>query len=336
MWKKIPECRKHKYCPLMEKSEEHLVYLIFDYHEGGEPLLLTNERFMTVEMALNIIRMEMGMAVKLEKNKLKIVFRGGDPFKRFHDLRKICEESWKLGTENNVDVRFELAVRPENFTDKSGEWYIEHYEKVFMWIFCETYASDIVEVSKNLGCGIIYYFNPKKLKESILQLLDIQSEQIPVKIHIIESPEEWTIETSRQYERMGDEVLKYAKNVYSFPWADDLIRIANAKYDISGDMMYGRCYDPNGFQWICPALSQLNHYSWNMKDEKLQEIIEQEPEAAMKWVCPGELLKWRDKHIFLKDKKLMEYCWGMQIVKRFRDMGINEVMKELSNEARKK
>lgn len=338
MWKKIPQCRKHKYCPLMEKSEEHLVYLIFDYHEGGESLPLTNGRYMTSEMALNIIRMEMGTAIRLGKEKMRIVFRGGDPFRRFSELKEICESAWKQGMEYNLDVIFELTVRPENFTDKNIQWYMENAKTLSLWIRCEseTFASDIVEVSENFGCGIDYQADMEQIKNALLDVWEVQRKQIPVRLQVKVLPEEWKKDTAGKYEMFLQELLRISPDAKTLPWTGDILRIIEAKEGFLGNELHGRCYDPNGWQWTCPMLSQLNHYSWNMDEEKLQEIIKEQPETAMKWICPGELLKWGEKRGYLLEKRILEYSFGIQVLKREEDEMLDALVRDLLAEARER
>lgn len=71
-----------------------------------------------------------------------------------------------------------------------------------------------------------------------------------------------------------------------------------------------------------------------MDEENLQEIWQKEPLAALRWICPGELLEWGEKKDFLTQKKMQEHLLGMQGLKNAGGTQMKTMLKELCLEAK--
>lgn len=330
MWKKAPECRNHPYCPMMEKRKEHMVYLIFDYHEGGDVLPMTNGRYMTVETGRQILQHEMSEARRLGKTELNVVMKGGDPTKRFAELRELCEWTWEEAAKQGLDVHFDLTLDVENYEDAHGGWYKKNTEKLFLWARCRGLDYEACDFARVFDGGVLYQLDVRYPKNAVLHLLKIQYSDLPVRIELSTSPENWTNEIQKKYILLLEDLVKNLPEPEKLPWYAELQRVERAYEGETGDTSYGRCYDPNGWQWTCPALSQLHLYSWDMEDEKLQDIMEKEPKTAFRWMCPGEVLKWKDKKKFLELKQISEYSNVLRVA--VRDEKQKAVLRTMRNE----
>ena len=307
MWKKIPECRNHPYCPLMEKRKEHRVYLIFDYHEGGDNLPMTSARYMTQEVGREILQQEMAVARRLEKREVVVTIKGGDPSNRFQELRALCEWGWEAASKEAVELRFEVTLDVDHFAAEHGDWYVEHAEQLILWARCRGKNPKALEFAKVFGGGIVYEMDVKRPKDVVPQLFQIQRLGVPIEIQLITQPEDWSEETQNQYDELVGDLMKYLPEPEKTTWMAQLQRIEAARSGEAGDSFYGRCYDTNGWQWTCPALSQLHLYSWDMEEDRLEGIIHGEPKEAFRWACPGEMLKWKAENIYLQHKQMAEY-----------------------------
>lgn len=333
MWKKVPDCRKHKYCPLMEQKKEHLVYLIFDYREGGDELPLANGRYMTKETGQDILRYEMSLAQQLNKEELLVVFKGGDPTNRFPELADLCEWAIAESKSRDLAIRFELTVDVEHFAPEHGNWYCEYRDYLSLWARCPVWEPRILEFALVFGGGILYDLDLENPEKTAEQLAKLQKAQLPFRLRLKEKPEEWTLDQMDQYERLLKELQRQLPRPEELPWSREMERLEKAKLEITGDLFYGRCYDPNGWQWTCPALSQLNLYSWEMEEETLQEIFDREPKAALRWVCPGETLRWKENEMFLEHRQIQEYLFAETAAGKTADPVRKRSLRELRREA---
>ncbi len=336
MWKKFPECRNHPYCPLMEKRKEHMVYLIFDYHEGGDKLPITSGRYMTQETGQKILQYEMSVAQQLEKTELVVVIKGGDPTKRFSELKELCEWAWEEASERLLNLCFDITLDVENFAPEHGDWYVEHAEKLMLWSRCTGLNLKALEFAKVFGGGVLYELNVNYSEDTVSQISKIQRFDVPVRMQLATSSEEWSLETQGKYEKVLEELMKYLPEPEKLPWMEGLKRLECARDGQNGDAFYGRCYDPNGWQWVCPALSQLHLFSWDMEDEPLQKIIDGQSGAAIRWVCPGEALKWKDNKKFLQHKQIAEYTNATIFAARDKNRkpGLKELLLEAARNER--
>lgn len=307
MWKKVPECRNHPYCPLMEKRKEHRVYLIFDYHDGGDPLPMTGGRYMTQGVGREILQQEMAIARRLEKREIVVTIKGGDPSNRFQELKELCEWAWEEASKEELELRFELTLGVEHFAQEHGAWYAAHAEQLILWARCRGRNPKALEFAKVFGGGILYELDVKRPKEVVPQLFQIQRVGLPMAIQLITQPDEWSEETQNQYDELVGDLMKFLPEPEKTTWMEQLQRIETARSGETGDSFYGRCYDTGGWQWPCPALSQLHLYRWDMEEERLERFIHGAPKEAFRWVCPGEMLKWKAENIYLQHKQMAEY-----------------------------
>ena len=202
-----------------------------------------------------------------------------------------------------------------------------------LWARCKGLNLKSIEFALVFGGGVLYELDVYHSDVVVEQLLKIQHVNVPVQIQLVTSPQDWTMETQGNYNELIGKLTKQLPNLEEMPWMKELQRIENVRLGETGDVFYGRCYDPNGWQWTCPALSQLHLYSWDMEDEYLYKIINEESEAAFRWACPGQLLKWKDNKVYLQHKQISELTNAAIVAAK--DMGRKASMKELLFEAAK-
>ena len=334
MWKETPDCRKHKFCPLTEKRKEHTLYLIFDYHEGGDELPMENGRYMTADMAQNILMYEMNEAASLNKEKILAVLKGGDPLDRFEELKELCGRAWEAGRDYNMDVRFEMTVRPENVTGEVLDWYVKNPRGLSLWIRCEEYSRDIAEFAVRFRCGVLYCMDLNQPERVVSELTELKNAGINVRIQVNIPAGDWTKDTLKKYEAVVYRLMDELPEPHTFIWTEELLRLIKSRQETEGNGTGGRCYDPNGWSWICPELSLLNLYAWDMEDEKLREKEKQNRDEALMWTCPGEMLKWGENSGLLMKKRLLENTFGAGAAAGMKDESINEALREFTEEIR--
>lgn len=123
-------------CSIMEKSEEQLIALTKSTVESI--YLVPSEKCnlscrYCYERVKDHKRMELGTAKKIiddtfknnkKDTKIKIDFRGGEPFLEFDLIKEICE--WVIKKYNSRDFSFSAVTNGTCFTDESKKWLIEH------------------------------------------------------------------------------------------------------------------------------------------------------------------------------------------------------------------
>lgn len=236
MWTKIPECRKNPYCPLMEKREEHLVYLIFDYHGGGDKLPMECGRFMTVGMAVQILSCEMKTAKALGKKKLLVIIKGGDPFRRLEDLKSLCSQVWKEAEKTKIQVCIEVKTSSEHISPEAFQWYQKNADKVSLWFRCSGFDKGIAEILKKTGCGLLYEMDVTKTGEVISNLFEWHSREIPIQLEMKTPIEDWSRETLENYEKICDGLRAYLPELIAFPWSGETLRLLKGKVGSSGNI----------------------------------------------------------------------------------------------------
>lgn len=319
---------------MMEQHNEHKIYLIFDYQEGGDPLPTVNGRYMTPTVGWNILSEEMKTVKQLGKERLVIEFKGGDPTRRFAELEEFCEWAWHGAEAMNLSLQFELAVDIQHFAPEHGDWYIEHARDLILWARCKKLDQRILEFAQVFHSGIVYEMDLRHPEKIVPHLFEIQSRKIPLRLQFTTPFEEWSEELVDRYDRLLFEELRtYLPESKALPWVQSLKRIQKAKEGKLGDLNYGCCYDTNGWKWTCPALSPLHLHSWEMDEERLQELEQKQSKAAFRWVCPGEMLEWKEQVLFLEEKQKNEYAFAAAVAAKGMDADGKRMLKDWIAEA---
>lgn len=296
MWKKGgPSCRNNPCCPLAVTEDEHVVHLIFDYHSGGDPLPCTNERAMSKDIAWAALKEEAEAAKMMEKKYLWVKLLGGDPFGRFDDLKKLCEDAWESEEKLELPVGFEIKTSFENMGEEQQKWYAANQGKLNLWLRSSELQEEEMAFAIQYDCGMAYVVSPMAAEKAYADLEQMLKMYIPVRIERKDLPGGWGKKEREQYYRLIDQLQKLPGS-YQIKWADDIKRMVDVQLGIGTEnVLSGRCYDTNGYAWTCPAVSHLKLHSWSMEQDRLDEIIfHEEGKSPLDWVCPAEILRWGD------------------------------------------
>lgn len=327
MWNSVPECRGDSRCPLSSARDFHLCYLIFDYHPGGE-LPCTNPRAMTVNTAVSVLRWEAMCAAQAGKTDMRIVMVCGEPFRRFTELRTLCEWAWEE-CPSGVRMEFELtsSFDIEHFGEILGGWYIDNRNKIRLWLRCKSLTIEMLEFAQNTGCGIevaLDYEQPRETADILGLLL---KKEIPVRFALL--PPEGVPDGA--IAPMFD-MLQSIPCQERLPGFSEMVRLMEADDGVVHDAVSGRTYDTSGYCWPCPALSPMRLHSRDIQEFPGTEL--ESTGCTLNWSCPGERL--RTGNAWGQHRKIYFYLLnsGMKCVRQLNNPELNALMNKMMNDRR--
>lgn len=335
MWKGQAPCREHRFCPLTIDRKEHLVFLAFDYHGGGDFLPCENERFMTLDIARDILTREAHDISEYGKNDILVKLMGGDPFNRFSELQDLCEWAWK--TFDNIQTEFELVTSINTEREAEFTWYIDHRDKIRLWLRCDKLSGNALHFALKTGCGIEYLLGSEISDSVYNDICCITENEIPIKINRSIVPDSFTNKAYRQYEQLLNR-LQTHPDAMALPWVQETIDIICMDKNSEKNPVNGKCYDTNGWVWTCPYLSHLCLHSWSMDQQLLEELTEIQPQSGLNWLCPGQCLRMSmpDMRERLVSFRYLEFSFGVKVLSKLKNKYLNKAMNKLIIEKKEK
>lgn len=326
MWKEPAPCRQHRFCPLAVSRGVHLIFLVFDYHSGGDPLPCENARYITLETAQQVLTAEAHTAYTKGKSALRVRLMGGDPFRRFSELRELCRWAWENLAP--LPVEFELLTTFDPAREAAFQWYSEYRDKLLLWLRCSHLSPEAVRFALQTGCGIAYQLELQRAEEAYPELSWLLDNEIPIKVQWDTSSDGLTAAAYQQYERLLKRLREHPKAA-ALPWVQDTLDLIYADNRLPQDTDQGKCYDTNGWAWSCPALSHLHLHSWSMDQQALEEVAAAQPQWGLGWLCPGQALTTEDAGALLQSFRFLEYSLGIHVLHKMNDKTLDQAMKKL-------
>lgn len=326
MWKEPAPCRQHRFCPMAVSRDEHLVFLVFDYHSGGDSLPCENARCITLETARQVLTEEALTACTKGKKALRVRLMGGDPFQRFSELKELCQWAWEELAP--LPVEFELLTTFDPAREAALLWYCECRDKLRLWLRCDHLSPEVVRFALQTGCGIAYQLELQRAELAYPELSWLLDNEIPVKVQWDTSAAGLTAAAYQQYERLLKRLREHP-NAAALPWVQETLDLIYADNHLPQDTDQGKCYDTNGWAWSCPALSHLRLHSWSMDQQALEEAIAAQPQWGLGWLCPGQALPTEDSGTLLQSFRFLEYSLGIHVLHKMNDKTLDQAMKKL-------